>query len=80
MTARAPELVDVSIDIGGVGHAVRDLHERTAAVREGVFKSAEDKLWECEALQTLKLRKSRWKAMQEVWVLLVELRSAACPQ
>lgn len=68
VTARAAELVDISIDIGRVGHAVKDVHERTTAVREGVSKTAEEKLWECETLQTLKSRKARWTAMQEVCV------------
>lgn len=66
MTARAAELVDASIDIGRVGHAVKDVHKHTTAVRERVFTSAEDKLWEHDTLQTLKSRKARWTSIQLV--------------
>jgi hypothetical protein len=66
VTARATELVDVSLDIGWIGRAVKSVHERTTDVCEKVSRSAEDKRWEHETLQTLKLRKARWNSMQQV--------------
>lgn len=66
VSARAAELVDVSLDISRVGRAVQEVHKHTTAIREQVTKSADDKLWELETLQTLKLRKARWTSMQQV--------------
>lgn len=66
MVARATELVDVSLDIGRVRHAVKNVHKHTTTAREQVSKCAEDKLWEHESLQTLKLRKARWTSMRQV--------------